>query len=90
MNDARELEPREALVWFVFKIWASILLASMTSSPFLLSLSGWLALFGAATAGLAFTQRERFKLGTCRRWDQALWLTGASAVMLLAHSLIAT
>lgn len=88
MSDDVDIEPAEMPVWLIVKLWISILLACLGSGSFLLSLAGWLALFGAATAGLVFVQREPFRIGARLRWDQALWLATGSSIVLLTHAMM--
>lgn len=75
----------ETIGRFLFKVGLSVFFASFGSDSFVLGLSGWLAVFGTATAGVALFRRQRFQFGSFTQWDEVLWLTAGSAGLLLAH-----
>lgn len=72
----------ELVIRLTVKIGIAVLFSSLGEQSFVLALSGWLSVLAFGTVVFAILGRDQFRPGNMTRWDEALWLAGASAVLL--------
>lgn len=75
MMDRLDLTSRTTLSRFGLKLCISAVIAALSQTPNLLTLSGWLALYAIVTAVTAMLLQQPFSRHSFNHWDEASWLT---------------
>lgn len=73
-----DLISRATVGRFGLKLCIAALIAALSQTAYLLTLSGWLALYAIVTVVVAMLLREPFSRQSLNHWDEATWLTTAS------------
>lgn len=83
MTDKPDSASQVTIYRFAAKLVVAFLLGSTSEIGRTVGIEGWLALFALHPAIIAVLKKERFFTRSFNRWDEALWLTAASAGLLL-------
>jgi hypothetical protein len=73
-----DLTSRATISRFGLKLCISALIAALSQTAYLLTLSGWLALYAIVTVVTAMLLQQPFSRQSLSHWDEATWLTTTS------------
>lgn len=69
---------RDTIFRFGLKLGLSALIASTSKTSFILSASGWIALYSIVTVAVAILRNQPLLEKSFNHWDEATWLTTVS------------
>lgn len=85
MNARLDDRSRKTIARFGLKLVFALIFAGLSKGAFLLAASYWLSLYGTVTAVVGLIAKDRLGERSFNHWDEVMWLTAASLVLLVLH-----